>query len=888
MGRDLAALSDFQTVMAKSESKILADLARMSTVQVLERRNDINHALAVLNEADDGRAEVVRQRLRRRQMGVPVVCITETASEVMYDTLTRSETKPYFHGYFAVAVRSVGRPGNETTANWSDYALRSMYEFVQVLGGLRNIIGNPAFALRLISSPNPSLPGQGKLMMALVVRISAEDARVCESRACDLWQSLKAFLPAQQRYVYDFQPVVDMAELDYILTPFEIASVAIIARNEKLPASSGDRYTVSPFVPGSLDLRNLCDALLHQSGPAMLSVQLLPTELMAWEMAALEQVMLEVPVGESDQLHAVSSSYQEDPVFQWWQDVPRWMQAQGNRRMIDSIQSQAYMVTVNVAGSASTSSLLPESVASSLFGPANSPGGSHAGGYEIIRASSAEEFEIARRNIALIDMENWLYSVAPEHITRLRHLMSEGEAVLAFRLPVPTRDGVPGVPQLEVKPVTPNVSLPARGIVLGETVVMVAGKPLQIRQSIEDRRRHTYVVGKTGVGKSTLLQSMALQDIESGQGVCIVDPHGDLIESVLGRIPAHRAEDVILFDPADDERPVGLNLLEARSEAEKYQIVNEFIGLLVKMYDPKQQGIVGPRFQHNVRNAMLTVMSVEGSTLIEVVRALTDTAYVRSILPSVEDPLVRNYWEKQIANTSDYHRSEILDYIVSKFSRFVGDQRIRHIVGQAHTSLDFRQIMDNRQILLVNLSKGKIGPENAQFLGLLLVQRLLLSALSRADLRADARPDFFLYVDEFQNFATDMFATVLSEGRKYGVAAVVANQYLTQLPFEIREAVFGNVGSMVSFRVGTQDAAELAREMYPVFGEDDLINLPRYTACVKLMVDGIAGHPFSMGTVPDMRPFDHQQAEAIRQMSRQAYGRDVRDVVSETRARFSA
>lgn len=421
---------------------------------------------------------------------------------------------------------------------------------------------------------------------------------------------------------------------------------------------------------------------------------------------------------------------------------------------------------------------------------------------------------------------------------------------------------------------------------LGESIVRVSGAPLWIAQALDDRRRHAYVVGKTGTGKSTLLKYMALQDIEAGRGVCVVDPHGDLVEEILAAIPAHRVNDVILFDPSDEERPIGLNLLQARTEAQKHRIVNEFIGLLVRMYDPGQSGIVGPRFQHNVRNAMLTVMALQDSTLIEVVRALTDKSYVQELLPHVKDPLVRNYWNNQIANTSDFHKSEILDYIVSKFSRFVGDQLVRNIVGQRETTIDFREMMDRQQVLLVNLSKGKIGPENAQFLGLLLVQSLLITALSRADVAPESRPDFFLYVDEFQNFATDLFSTVLSEGRKYGVAVTMANQYLTQLSHSIREAIFGNVGSIVSFRLGNQDAAALAPELYPVFEVDDLLNLPKFTACVKLLVDGLASRPFTMRTVLDSRPPSHERAETIRELSRQGYGREVEKVGADVMARF--
>ena len=741
------------------------------------------------------------------------------------------------------------------------------------------------FGLQLISQPYSSIPERGQLKVALLARIPAESEAICEQRALDLWQSLKSLLPAQQDYVYGFEPVVDADELTFLMEPFEAGDIAEITRRKSLAGATNAHYAVYPFRPGTLDLHNLCWTLLRQPAPAMVSIHLLPTDLLAWERSALDQIMLNTPV---QAIPEMDDLQQIDPLFRWWQKAPLWSQAQISRNLVDSMPSQAFLMSITVATVSQPGSLLPEAVASSLFGPPNPTSDAYSGGYDVVRAGSMEEVAIARQNLRLIDLERWAYTAAPPKLTRIRYLMNESEAVLAFRLPVPGRQGLPGIPLLDAKPVPPPTGLPSRGLVLGESFTQDAGMVLRITQAVEDRRRHTYILGKTGVGKSTLLEVMALQDMEAGHGVCVIDPHGDLIEELLMRIPPQRADDVILFDPADGERPVGLNLLEAATEVEKGQIVNEFIGLLVRMYDPHQQGIVGPRFQHNVRNAMLTVMAVEGSTLIEVVRALTDSAYVRSLLPRVTDPLVRSYWEKQIANTSDFHKSEILDYIVSKFSRFVGDTRVRHIIGQRRTTLDFRQVMDQRQILLVNLSKGKIGPENAQFLGLLLVQRLLLTALSRADTPTSQRHDFFLYVDEFQNFATDLFATILSEGRKYGVSVVVANQYLTQLDPNIRESIFGNVGSMVNFRLGIQDALVMAPEMYPSFDADDLINLPRYTTCVKLLVDGLVSKSFTMRTRPDLRLPDPVRGEAIRQSSRQKYGRDVDAIVDDITARYKA
>lgn len=885
MGHDLGALADFHSVMTHSADAAMIREARLASARTMAQRRDIDKALAVLRDLSGEEVEQVRARLERLKRGEPVVHIQASDSEVMYDTLARTSV---FHGYFAMVIQSVGRPWNAALNEWTESILKAIYEFVQILGGLRHVVGTPIFALRIISQPHAHIPERGHLKLALVVRVSAESGVTCERRALDLWYTVRSLLPAQQNYVYHFEPVIDQEELSHLLVPFEPTGIAEIVRRETPAGRDGEHYTIYPFVPGTADLHNLCWMLLRQPAAAMVSVHLLPTELMAWERTGFDRIMQEEPIHENGRVQHADGLRLDDPVSQWWRGIPRWSQAHASRRLVDSMPSQAYLLTVNVASSALTDALLPEVVGSALFGSANPAADIRYGGYEVVRASSADEFQIARHNLAALDIERWVYTAAPDRLNRLRYLMSESEAVCAFRLPVPGKEGLPGVPLSDARPVPPPAGLPANGIVLGESVTSVAGMPLRITQGIEDRRRHTYVLGKTGVGKTTLLQALALQDIEAGYGVCVVDPHGDLIEELLLRIPAHRADDVILFDPSDDERPIGLNLLETASESEQSQIVNEFIGLLVRMYDPHQQGIVGPRFQHNVRNAMLTVMAVEGSTLIEVVRALTDSAFVRTTLPFVKDPLVRSYWEKQIASTSDYHKSEILDYIVSKFSRFVGDRRVRHIVGQRRTTLNFRQIMDRQQILLVNLSKGKIGSENAQFLGLLLVQQLLISALGRANLPTDQRRDFFLYVDEFQNFATDLFATMLSEGRKYGVAVVVANQYLTQLDHAIREAIFGNIGSMISFRLGTQDAAAMAPEMYPSFAPDDLLNLPKYTACVKLLVDGIASRPFTMRTLPDLRLPDAERAAAIRQTSRCTYGSDVTEIAGDIAARFKA
>lgn len=423
------------------------------------------------------------------------------------------------------------------------------------------------------------------------------------------------------------------------------------------------------------------------------------------------------------------------------------------------------------------------------------------------------------------------------------------------------------------------------GVWLGKSIYRGVERNVTIK--LDDRRRHMYIVGKTGTGKSFQLQSMAIQDIKAGHGLAFLDPHGDAVEWLMERIPPERSEDVIYFNPADTERPIGFNIIEYYDEQEKHRIVNGFIGMMYKMFDPNRQGIVGPRFERAVRNAMLTAMSEKGNTLIEVLRLLTDPQFVQKKLPFVTDELVKRYWTDEIAQTSDFHKSEVLGYIVSKFDRFVTNKLMRNIIGQSESSFDFRKLMDQRKILLVNLSKGLVGEENAQFLGLLLVPKFLAAAMSRADVTFDQRNDFFLYVDEFQNFATDDFAQILSEARKYKLNLVVGNQYISQIDERIRDAVFGNVGTIISFKVGVSDAQYLQNEFAPVFDQNDLINLENINAYIKMLVDGNYPPPFSMYTHLNQAPQglipapDPQNAQTIIELSRLKYGRDNEIVETE-------
>lgn len=429
--------------------------------------------------------------------------------------------------------------------------------------------------------------------------------------------------------------------------------------------------------------------------------------------------------------------------------------------------------------------------------------------------------------------------------------------------------------------------IPSEGLYLGKSIYR--GQERNVHVSLNDRRRHTYIIGKTGTGKSEFLKDMILQDIEAGHGVAVIDPHGDLVEDTLMLMPPERAEDVIYFNPSDINRPMGLNIMEAETEEQMHFVSSSIIGLMYKLYDPHRTGIVGPRFEHAIRNAMLTIMCKPGSTFIEMVRVLTDAKFVEEYLPLVKDGMIKRYWTDQIANTSDFHKSEVMDYIVSKFGKFVTNKTMRNIIGQPFSSFDFRKAMDEKKIVLCNLSKGILGEEDAKFLGLILVPKILAAAMSRQNVPMEQRPDFFLYVDEFQNFATEDFAAILSEARKYRLNLIVANQFIGQIEEEIKNAVFGNVGTMISFRVGVTDANFLQHEFAPTFTENDLSNVEKYHAYIKTIVDNEPVPAFSMSLYKDIKAQEARMnpklAEMVKQLSRLKYGKDKELVEMEINQR---
>ncbi len=451
-------------------------------------------------------------------------------------------------------------------------------------------------------------------------------------------------------------------------------------------------------------------------------------------------------------------------------------------------------------------------------------------------------------------------------------LLNSEELASIFHFPTTTA-GIPRVAWLKAREAAPPERLPAAGVLIGETSFRGERHPVMI--SDDDRRRHTYLIGQTGTGKSTLMTNMVLSDIRRGLGAAIIDPHGDLVETIAGLIPDERRDDVIIMNPGNLHRPLGLNMLDvdpSRPE-EKTFVVNEMQSIFNRLFPPET---MGPMFEQYMRNALLLLMEDavnEPASLVEVPRVFTDADWRAQKLSRIHNPSVIDFWEKEATKAGgEASLANMTPYITSKFNNFIANDYLRPIIGQLKSSFRFRDVMDNHKILLVNLAKGRIGDINAGLLGMVITSRLLLAALSRADLPQEKRVDFNLYIDEFQNFTTDSIATILSEARKYRLNLVMAHQFIAQLTDQIRNAVFGNVGSIISFRIGASDAETLLKQFAPVFSEDDLINLENYRAYVKLLINGEPSTPFNIITFPSDQS-NPERAAALSEYVSSRFGR---------------
>ncbi len=468
------------------------------------------------------------------------------------------------------------------------------------------------------------------------------------------------------------------------------------------------------------------------------------------------------------------------------------------------------------------------------------------------------------------------------------NILNSVELASIYHLPEQTAIPSSSVERQLVKQVDGPAKLATEGLFLGTNEYRGNKKPIYLQE--KDRRRHMYVIGQTGMGKSVFLENLAFQDMCDGRGFAFIDPHGDAVEALLQRVPEERIDDVIYFDPADIEHPVGMNMFEYTTEDQKDFIVQEGISMLQSLFDPQNQGFFGPRGQHMFRNAALLLMAdPAGATFIDIPQCFTDPEFVKSKLKYVTDKAVYDYWTKEFpASQKSNDAGEVITWFSSKWGPFLANTIMRNTLGQVKSGFNIREIMDNKKIFLVNLSKGRLGDINANLLGMIFVMKFQQAAMSRQDIPEDERKDFCLYVDEFQNFATDSFESILSEARKYRLNLIVANQFMTQLTEKIREALLGNVGTIVCGRIGVTDAELMVKAFSPTFTAEDLTKTPNFAAVTKVMMFDMPSAPFTINLPPPMGEPNVELMNTLKVYSATKFAKTRAEVEKEIEDRWSA
>ncbi|MDB5163359.1 MAG: hypothetical protein JWO54_47 [Candidatus Saccharibacteria bacterium] len=479
-------------------------------------------------------------------------------------------------------------------------------------------------------------------------------------------------------------------------------------------------------------------------------------------------------------------------------------------------------------------------------------------GFKFAVAKNMEEFVTA-----------YIFRFFPQAVNQ--NILNTVELATVFHLPNQNSIPTSQVQRQAAKQVDGPTQIMDEGFLLGYNEFR--GVKKEIRLGPKDRRRHTYIIGQTGTGKSKLLENLAYQDMMDGRGFAFIDPHGDSAEELLGMVPKERVEDVVYFSPGDMDMPIGLNLFEFDNQDQRDFLIQETIAMLYKLYDPGHTGIIGPRFESWFRNAALTVMAdPAGSSFLDVQQVFIDQAFADEKIKHLTSQTVLDFWHKEMAQTSESAKGEMLGWFASKFGAFLANDMMRNIIGQTKSGFNLREIMDGKKILLVNLSKGKVGELNSQLLGMIFVMKFNAAAMGRADIPESEREDFSLYVDEFQNFATESFATILSEARKYRLSLILANQFMTQLTDQIREAILGNIGTVISGRIGITDAEILVKKFSPTFDAEDLTRMPNFQTIASVMIQDVPSAAFSMSLLPPLGQPNPQLRDALKKLSSTKFG----------------
>lgn len=772
-------------------------------------------------------------------------------------------------------------------------------------------------AVRYLSTPQLGAVGAGRVDVVLLAKqraVSAEDAR---QEGMVFFREIRALL-AGSMPDHEWQVATDEAEFRRLWEPFPwtAAHVAEIRRREDRvrletlrprPCLGRGRptddvqdagegvYLVHPFVPRFSSLGRVLRMLLMHPYPVLWQVSLTPVWLTLLEEEALEGEIAKCEAYLREAGATPSPTFPSQTVLQ----RRALMMVQSLVGQLVRLQDAPFLLQMSLASPEPLPRTLLEALGVEATGPVSGTLEHLGGGYDVLFASDGGLARQARDAVCWLEPATWGGSLAPPGLRRVRFLVDAVESAGVFSLPVATGDGLPGI---DVR-VARSRHLPrevaglaqgpdaASHLLLGSNPYL--GLPQPVRLADRDRRHHTYLVGQTGTGKTTLLKQMALADMAAGRGLAVIDPHGDLFEDLMGSIPEHRREDVVVVDPTDIEFPIGLNVLECSDDESRYAMVREMRGVMERLmgdqYHHQAAEFAGPIFYQHMQMNMLLTMSDpnDPGTLLEFYQIFQSRDYWKRWLPLRWGDAKLKRWVNLLEGI-DYTRrgsensATMGEYLSTKFEDFVFDPRLRLIFGQKRSSVDIHALMNDGKILLVNLAKGKLTEANARFLGMVLMAMIQSAAMARVHLRVEKRRPFYLYVDEFQSIATENFILMLSEARKFGLGLVLANQFLSQIKdSRIIQSIFGNVGTLIAFRVSAADAEMLEPQFAPYFDRYDLTNLSNWSACVKTQVSGQVVAPFSLRTrAPDAGP-DPAVAEAVKAGSRRRYGRPRADVETE-------
>lgn len=775
------------------------------------------------------------------------------------------ELEDRYNSFFAIKVDSII---NKSLLDDSKYS-NPLYEQLKFIQCMLTGSSDQSIELRYIASPGEENWTKGKIDIVLILKNQSKSYDNAYLNAVGLWKNISSNLNVEACN-YELSPVFSCEEFSSKWLPFGINDIAeIVKREEAIPLNRNKHlYIPCPFIPTTSAFSRLCKGLLAHRMPLIYSVTLQPAVLNLNE-----------------------RNYIENPLSKNGSEIGYLPPKESRRDMGELIKKtclaakSTYLMKIHVAGSRKIPSSILDIIGSEITLPPAEADVNidrqktqlYRGGYAWYKPGERREFETAVNNLMHHEFKSWIPALAPEEVKRLRYIVDISQAGSAFRLPFPIDEDMP--PGLKIRNFLPimTANFSKKGVLLGRN--RFGDAVTEIRINPDERRKHCYIQGATGTGKTTLIINMALQDINEGRGVIALDYTGDLSLELLKRMPEHRIKDVIYFNAADIEYPVGFNPLsyDVKSPLKdllKENIIDSILSWLKKEYE---KDAMGPAFFQNLRNALILIMAddKEPATIMDFVSLFYDDNLIKKMLEKLQNPLVKKFWEESY-NSENYKRAgdnglSFLQYITCKFSPMVDMELTRNIFCQRESKLNFREIIDNRQILICNLAKGAIGDFNAKFLGLMLISKIEQAALSRTDVPEEQRVDSYLYLDECQNLQTEHFYNMLSEMRKYRVNICLANQHFSQLDNRMRDAIIANCGTMIIFKTGIKDAEILEPMLYP-YNKKLVVRLSNYHAAVRAVNDGDV-KTFTMETLPVQFNADPEMAKKIIHMSRQKYGK---------------